>query len=198
MADRPTTARIPVNHEPDERATELLQQTLLRDGQPINIFGTLAHHPALLKQFNRMGGQLLRRGLVPGREREIVILRVGANARSRYEFGQHVLIGRDEGLTDAEIEAIRTGAIGTDTTPHPWSADDLALLALADDLHTDDCVTDETFAALRRRWNDAELVELLVLAGFYRLVSGFLNSAGVELDDGVPEVDFGLSADQPE
>ena len=36
------------------------------------------------------------------------------------------------------------------------------------------------------RWSDAELVELLVVAGFYRLVSGFLNSAGVQLDDGVP------------
>ena len=32
----------------------------------------------------------------------------------------------------------------------------------------------------------AELVELLMVAGFYRLVSGFLNSAGVQLDPGVP------------
>ena len=192
MADRPTSPRIPVNAEPDERAAELLQQTLLRDGQPINIFGTLAHHPALMKQFNRMRGQLLRRGLVPGREREIVVLRVGANARSRYEFGQHVLIGRDEGLTADEIDAIRTGVANADTSGpnHGWSEDDLALLAMADDLHADDCVSDETFAALRRRWDDAELVELFVLAGFYRLVSGFLNSAGVELEDGVPGVEF--------
>jgi hypothetical protein len=40
--------------------------------------------------------------------------------------------------------------------------------------------------ALTTRWSEAELVELLVLAGFYRLVSGFLNSAGVQLDDGIP------------
>jgi 4-carboxymuconolactone decarboxylase len=47
-------------------------------------------------------------------------------------------------------------------------------------------VSDDTWAALSTRWSDAELVELLVVAGFYRLVSGFLNSAGVELDPGVP------------
>ncbi len=39
-----------------------------------------------------------------------------------------------------------------------------------------------------RGWSgvDAQLVELLVVAGFYRLVSGFLNSTGVQLDDGIP------------
>ena len=29
-------------------------------------------------------------------------------------------------------------------------------------------------------------VGLLLLAGFYRMVSGFLNSSGVELDAGIP------------
>jgi alkylhydroperoxidase family enzyme len=57
---------------------------------------------------------------------------------------------------------------------------------MADDLSADDCVSDATWATLATRWSDAELVELLVVAGFYRLVSGFLNSAGVQLDDGVP------------
>jgi hypothetical protein len=39
---------------------------------------------------------------------------------------------------------------------------------------------------LAARWPDDALVELLVVAGFYRLVSGFLNSTGVQLDEGVP------------
>jgi alkylhydroperoxidase family enzyme len=60
------------------------------------------------------------------------------------------------------------------------------LIALADELHEDDCVADATWTDLATRWDDAQLVELLVVAGFYRLVSGFLNSTGVQLDDGVP------------
>ena len=91
------------------------------------------------------------------------------------------MIGRRCGLTDEEIAALTAAA-----DRHDWTADDRALIAMADDLCADDCVSDDTWAALAARWSDAELVELLVVAGFYRLVSGFLNSAGVQLDDGVP------------
>ena len=108
-------------------------------------------------------------------------MRVGANAQAEYEFGQHTLIGLDCGLTEDEIAALTRDPAG-----HDWSADDLALIALADDLHADDCVTDTTWSVLADRWDDDQLVELLVVAGFYRLVSGFLNSTGVQLDDGVP------------
>jgi alkylhydroperoxidase family enzyme len=181
---RPATARIePVDLDDvdDPELASTLESALAIDGRPLNIFGVLAHHPKLLKRFNLLGGYLLNKGLVPERERELVILRVGWNARAVYEFGQHTVIGRRCGLHDDEIAALTS-----DPSDHGWSDDDLALIALADELAADDCVTDETWARLRSRWNDAELIELLVVAGFYRLVSGFLNSAGVQLDDGVP------------
>ncbi len=91
------------------------------------------------------------------------------------------MIGREAGLADDEIRRLTLPA-----DEGGWSDDDRALIDLADDLHADDCVGDRTWAVLASRWSDAELVELVVLAGFYRLVSGFLNSAVVELDDGIP------------
>lgn len=183
MAARPDHARVqPISMaDVDGELAETLAGALTHDGTPLNIFGVLGVHPKLLKRFNLLGGFLLNKGLLPEREREVVILRVGWNAQSVYEFGQHTIIGRRVGLTDEEIAAL--------TEPleaHPWSAEDAALIALADELCDDDCVTDDTWAALSTRWSEAELVELLVVAGFYRLVSGFLNSAGVQLDDGVP------------
>jgi alkylhydroperoxidase family enzyme len=181
---RPNEARIePVDLDDvdDEELAATLSTALTIDGRPLNIFGVLAHHPKLLKRFNLLGGFILNKGLVPERERELVILRVGWNAQAVYEFGQHTVIGLRCGLTQDEIDAL-TKAPGD----HDWSADDRALIALADDLAADDCVSDATWAALTGRWGDAELVELLIVAGFYRLVSGFLNSAGVQLDDGVP------------
>ena len=160
---------------------ETLQKTIVKGGEALNIFRTLGHHPGLLKRFNALGGAFLVHGLVPARAREIVVLRVGWNCRSVYEFGQHTVIGRDAGLTEAEITALTTArALG------PWNDDDEALIALADELCADDCVSDATFAVLRRRWNDAELVELVALAGFYRMVSGILNSLGVEPEPGLP------------
>ena len=183
-APRPTTPRIQPISLDDVKDPELAQTlagALTLDGRPLNIFGVLGRHPKLLKRFNLMGGFLLNKGLLPDRERELVILRIGWNANAVYEFGQHTVIGLRCGLTRDEIAAL-TQAPGT----HDWSADDRALIALADDLAADDCVTDATWAALATRWNDAELVELLVVAGFYRLVSGLLNSAGVQLDAGIP------------
>ncbi|MEZ5231658.1 MAG: carboxymuconolactone decarboxylase family protein [Acidimicrobiales bacterium] len=135
----------------------------------------------MLRRFSQLGGTLLFRTTVGDRERELVILRVGWNCRSVYEFGQHTTIGLDSGLTEAEITALTR-----DPADGGWSDRDRALIALADDLCADDCVSDATWAALRPDWDDRQLVELIVTAGFYRMVSGFLNSAGVQLDDGVP------------
>lgn len=181
MTARPTEPRIQPFGEPDEELSEILQGALLLDGEPINIFGVLGNHPKLLKRFNLFAGYLLNKGLLPAREREIVILRVGWNARAVYEFGQHTVIGAAAGLTDDEIRALTADPAG-----HDWSSDDRALIALADELAADDCVTDETWAQLAARWSDAELIELLIVAGTYRMVSGFLNSAGVQLDAGIP------------
>ena len=181
---RPASARLaPVEADPRDASelAETLAKTVFRNGPVLNIMGTLAHQPTLLKRFNGLGGAFLAHGLLPAREREIVILRVGWNCRSVYEFGQHTLLGRDAGLSDEEIAALATIRAGG-----RWSADDEALIALADELCADDCVTDDTFAALRRRWSDAELVELVALAGFYRMVSGFLNALGVEPEPGLP------------
>jgi 4-carboxymuconolactone decarboxylase len=160
---------------------DLLAKTAIGDGQTLNIFRTLAHQPTLLKRFNALGGAFLAHGLLPPREREIVILRVGWNCRSVYEFGQHTVMGRAAGLTDGEI-----AALATPRAAGRWSADEEALIALADEICGDDCASDATFAALRRRWNDAELVELVALVGFYRMVSGFLNTMGIEPEDGLP------------
>jgi alkylhydroperoxidase family enzyme len=181
---RPTAPRLAPHEPPSDTAAELgevLAKTAVRDGEALNIFRTLAHQPTLLKRFNVLGGAFLVHGVLPAREREIVILRVGWNCRSVYEFGQHTVMGREAGLTDEEI-----ASLATTRAAGPWSADDEALIALADEICADDCAGDATFAALRRRWNDAELVELVALAGFYRMVSGLLNTLGVQPEPGLP------------
>lgn len=178
-SSRPTKARIePLREVPPELRPLL---AVKGEGPPVNVLATLAHAPRVLKRFSEMGGTLLFRGSVGDREREIVILRVGANARSVYEFGQHTVIGKRSGITEAEIKALTQPA-----DEGGWNDVDRALVALADDLCQEDCVSDATWAELAKTWTDAQLVELVVCAGFYRMVSGFLNSAGVQLDDGVP------------
>lgn len=147
---------------------------------PLNIFATMAKYPELLDRFNRFGGFLLFRGMLPAREREIVILRVGWRSGSVYEFGQHTVIGGGVGLTDDEVRRL------ADERLEGWNEDDRNLVELADQLCSTNNVDDELWGRLSQRWDERELMELLVVAGFYRLVSGFLNATGVELEPGAP------------
>jgi 4-carboxymuconolactone decarboxylase len=147
---------------------------------PLNIFATLAKHPKLLDRFNRFGGFLLYKGLLPAREREIVILRVGWRSGSIYEFGQHTVIGMGVGVTDEEVS--RLAAEDKDG----WADRDRDLVDLADQLCSTNSVDDYLWERLSANWNEQELMEFLIVAGFYRLVSGFLNATGVELEAGTP------------
>lgn len=166
MTELPARPRIaPIRHSGD-------------DERVLNIFATLRNNPGLYKAFLTMGGHLLGSGTLPAREREIVILRTGRRAGSEYEFGQHTRIGRQAGLTDAEIAALA----GDGNLPGP----DADLMAMVDELCDDDVVTEATWKRLAQRWSHEQLLELLVLAGFYRLVSGLLNSVGVALEPGTP------------
>ena len=162
---------------PEDQARQLLGER----GRPLNIFLTLAKNEPLFTAFMQLGEHLLGRSFgVERRERELVILRVGWRSGSDYEFGQHTVIGKHVGVTDDEIVRLtRDGYEG-------WSDDDAALLALADELCADNDVSDATWSRLQQRWSEAQLLDLLVLAGFYRLVSGFLRSVRVQREPGTP------------
>jgi 4-carboxymuconolactone decarboxylase len=168
----------------DERTAELLASMRVpgAEGGDLNIFATLAHHPRLLKRWSAFGGVLLYRGELPARERELLILRTAWNCQAEYEWGQHVRIGLEAGLTQDEIAVI--GAAPGSHDP-AWSPEDAALLRAADELHADAHIGDETWAALAARWSPAQLIELCMVVGQYHLVAFTLNSLGVQREPGV-------------
>lgn len=147
-----------------------------------NIFKALAHAPQVLKGFSDLGGRLLYRGLLPARTRELVILRVGALLGSDYEWGQHVVIGRREGLSDDEIRGVRDGELGG------LSASEAAAVRYGEAVEAR-AVDDQVWSETTAHFSDAEMVELTVLAGFYGLVSRSLIALDVQLDQGVEGLD---------
>lgn len=179
---RPVAPRIEHAPGPLSEGTQAILEgsKALGAGRPINIFTTMAHHPRALKHSYALGGTFLVAGNVSAREREIVILRVSRNTSSEYEYAQHLVIGQRCGLTRDEIDQL----VSSDPLAG-WSDQDQALVAMVDELCDQDCVSDETWAKLADRYDDRELVELLLLTGYYRMIAGFLNSAGVPLDPGL-------------
>jgi alkylhydroperoxidase family enzyme len=164
----------------DEATGETLSRTLGgASGAPLAIFRTLAHHPRLLKRFNGLGGLFLAHGELPPRDRELVILRTAWRTEAEYEWAQHAVIGARVGLTADEI-----GAVGSIDAP-AGGDDDRSLLHFTDELVDTASVGDELWAVQRARWSDSQLIELVTLIGFYRMVAGFLNTVGVQLEPGL-------------
>lgn len=163
---------------------ELIQVAERGGPDALNIYRTLAHHPKLLKRWGVFGAHVLYKNSLPARERELLILRTGWLCRSEYEWGQHVLIGRQAGLSDEEIDHVKAGP-----DDPAWSEHDAALLRAADELNSDAFISDATWDALTSRLRTEQLVDLVFTVGQYHIVSMALNTLGVQLDDGVPGFD---------
>jgi 4-carboxymuconolactone decarboxylase len=149
------------------------------DAEPLRLFRTLAVHPGLSSRMRPLGAGILAHGLIPPREREIVLLRTCARAGAEYEWGVHtVAYGRPLGLGEAQIAAT---VIGAPDDP-AWSPRERALIALVDELHEGALVSDGTYAALAADWDPPEILELVTIAGWYRLLSGIISASGVELE----------------
>jgi alkylhydroperoxidase family enzyme len=146
---------------------------------PLALFTTLARDPRLFGKF--FAGGLLDRGHLTLRQRELVIDRITALCGSEYEWGVHVAIfaARAE-LDDAQIRSLARG--GPDDPC--WSTEDRLLLRLCDALHRDCNVDDALWQGLATRFGDEALLELLLLAGFYRTVSYLTNALRLPLEAG--------------
>lgn len=160
-------------------------RALLGDGKPLNIFATLANHPKLMKRWMVFGNHVLSKSTLAARDRELLILRTGWNCRAPYEWGQHVAIARVIGVTDEEIARI---AAGPDA--EGWDPFEACLLRAADELHTDQSITDPTYRSLADRYSEQQLLDLVFTVGQYHVVSMALNSMRVPRDDGVTGVPF--------
>jgi len=146
----------------------------------LNIFRTLANYPKLAKRWLVFANHVLAKNSLPPREREILILRIGWLCRAEYEWAQHVVIGKREGLSDDEIRRIGEGPDASG-----WSPLDRALLRATDELHGDACISDATWADLSKHLNSQQLMDVVFTVGNYNLVSMALNSLGVQLDPGL-------------
>jgi alkylhydroperoxidase family enzyme len=142
-----------------------------------DVFLLLMRNKKLFRPWLRFAARLMPYGTLDRKDSELVILRVGWNCRSRYEWGQHVIIGQREGLTPADIARV---AQGPDAPG--WGPRQAALLQAADDLHRDRAISRDTWQRLAAHYSDAQLIEVGMLVGHYEMLAGVLNSVGLALE----------------
>lgn len=182
MPETATQPRIPPVEPPYEPDIEHALSKWMPPGaevEPLKLFRTLMVHPELASRMRALGAGFLGHPTVEPREREIVIHRATARAGAEYEWGVHVAaFGRPLGLTD---EQIRATALGAADDP-AWPERDRLLVRLVDELHDTATIGDELWAELEREWPREQLLELIVCAGWYRLIAQVINSARIDLE----------------
>ena len=161
-------------------APEIQQQfdRIMRGAPPLLLFRTIAGSPRAWEKFS--AGGLLDRGPLSLREREIVIDRTCARTGCEYEWGVHVAaFAAAARLTD---EQVRATVLGEATDPC-WSAAEQALIAAVDALHLRATLSDAEFAALSAHYDEAKILEIMLLCGFYRTVSYLANGLALPLEE---------------
>ncbi|AMA55797.1 carboxymuconolactone decarboxylase family protein [Bradyrhizobium sp. CCGE-LA001] len=151
---------------------------IMRGAPPLVLFRVLAGHARAWDKF-RAGG-LLDPGPLSLRQREIVIDRTCALNRCEYEWGVHVAIFAGAAkLTEEEVRATVLG----DAASACWSPAEQTLIAAVDALHHHATLDDEGFAALSVHYDEAQILEIMLLCGFYRTVSYLANGLKLPLEE---------------
>ena len=149
--------------------------------EPLALFRTLARHEGLMSRMRPLGAFILgSRSSVPLRLREVMIDRTCALAGAEYEWGVHAAaFGAVAGLDEAQIASTARGRHDDDC----WEPEAAAVMRLAEELHATSTISDELWAELSSLFDDAQIMELVVTAGWYHAISYLCNGLGVPLEE---------------
>ena len=153
-----------------------------RRGRMINIYRMLLNSPPLAESWFNHSNAVRWRTTLDGRLREIVIIRMGHLTQCDYVLRQHVpLLALADGLSIEEC-----GALADWPGSKFFDARERAALAYADTMTRDIAVPDEVFAALKRHFDDRQIVELTVLIGTYNMNARVLRALELDLEPLAP------------
>ena len=180
----PRIAPVP-NDEVDPESREVVNAVRASAGaEPAAIIPeymrVMIKHRDIFRRNMEMGTTIFD-GLIPKRERELAILRVGWLTQSPYEWGQHVDIARRLAIGDDEIARVLLGS-----TAPGWSEHEAAILRGVEELLADYALSDATWAVLARSWNEAQLIEFPMVVGQYVAIAFVQNSLRIPLEPGNP------------
>jgi 4-carboxymuconolactone decarboxylase len=148
-------------------------------GRLIGPLRAIIHSPDLAARWSRFGEFLRFSTCLPPKLNELAIIVAGRFWNSQLEFKVHSKAALDAGLHAAAVEAIRVAA-------QPTFADlaEGEVYEFARELVQTGSVTDETHAAVTRRWGERGVVELTAVIGYYTMVCFTLNAHQIPLPDG--------------
>jgi len=158
-------------------------QGLKGKGFPYNLLGILMHNQETLGPFLDYWVTSKSKMGLPAREQELVILRMAVLYRSEYVWKHHVRAGREAGITDAELDAIRQGSYTAFSAKREH-----ALLELTDTFMNDRYLPPELWNKTKDVLGSQDFVDLISLVSQYVLFA--LNNVclQVQVEPGVADL----------
>lgn len=148
-------------------------------GRLIGPLRAIIHSPDLAARWSRFGEFLRFSTCLPPKLNELAIIVTGRFWNSQLEFQVHSKAALDAGLGAAAIEAIRIAAPPTFSDPA-----EAEVYEFTRELVETGSVSDESHAAVTRRWGERGVVELTGVIGYYTMVCFTLNAHQIPLPDG--------------
>jgi 4-carboxymuconolactone decarboxylase len=148
----------------------------LRALPPINIYRLLGILPQSVIPWTDLTGAVYECHLDP-RLREIGICRQAHAANAGYELHQHRFIARNNGVTEAELEAVLS-----EPTVHSLDSPANLVCKVADELEGRATLSDETYDELYGAFGRRDATELLFILSFYAAVARLSNATRIPIE----------------
>src|SRR6266508_6243862 len=173
-------ARLPYL-EPDQVAPEY-RDMLKRN---TNLHKLMVNSPDMARAFNGVGNFIRFKSKLDPRLRELAILQVGWLERSEYEFTHHVKIGKEFGVTDEAIEGLMAETEGKPSKLEPLTK---TILRGAREMVRELAMSEATFAEIKRKLSDEQMVDLVLAIAFYCAVVRVLATMKIDNEPYYKEV----------
>ncbi len=164
-----------------EQMPEKTQRLLGAIEPKLNLYKIVAHAENSIRHFIRMGSSLLTQNKLDDNLRELAILRVASLSNSNYEWVQHKRIAIGIGMPEEKIEGVRSGPENG-----PFNELERLVLKFTDEVTTHIKASPATFNAISKYLDHREIVELLLVIGYWSMVARLLETVEVELEDENP------------
>jgi alkylhydroperoxidase family enzyme len=152
------------------------QAELVGDWKHLVFSRVIVNNPKMYRVFLPYINASIAHTSLPPRERQILVLRSLATANDTYELTHHITISRNAGISEEDIAAFQRGEGAS------LSDFDRALIKAADELRTDQVVSDATWEKLASRYSTEQLMDVVFVTGLYLTMAMLTKTFGMELE----------------
>ncbi len=164
-------------HPEDPALTELFDGARSKVGDLPNLYRVIGASPDMLKAWIDFAWSLRLDAKTPRGLRELMIMRGAQLSGIAYEWAHHWPMAIKAGVSEDKLNALKDWSAST-----LFSAQERAVLRLADDVGQNPGASEATIEELKTLFSPSDIVELTLTASFYVCVSRMLTSLDVDIE----------------